>query len=86
MMKNMITTPKVIVAAFAASVALLAAVTINEAYGEVTEVGEPYTVSWTACTIHIKGVCHKKEHGTEVRVNTEIKGLWWDMTGYKVKR
>jgi len=56
---------------------------INEAFGTITPVGEPYVASYSYCatTVHTakaQSHCGEYKTGREMRQKTMIKGLFFD--------
>ena len=65
------------------------AVIVNQVAGTEVEVGDTYKASYTYCAqwAGVGGTRHCSLYlsGTETRVKTEVKGLWWDTESYHVK-
>jgi len=61
---------------------------LNEAFGTVTPVGEPYVASYSYCSHTVYGVkssyCSEYKTGHEMRQKTIIKGLFFDGQGDKL--
>ena len=80
-----------VAAFFVVGTLAIATVAVNELAGTERVVGDPYEVSYTYCkvtTYGTKGVntCSQYATGYETRIKTEINGLFYNTTGYKVIR
>ena len=83
-------TAKIIVGAVILTILGVAACVVNEVGGTAVEVGEPYKATYTYCNAWsgVGGTRHCSLYltGTETRVKTEVKGLWWNTESYHVVR
>lgn len=81
---------RAIIVASAIVIAFIGASAINQLAGESQDSGAPYesTFSYCGAWAGVGGTrhCSLWLTGKETRVDTIIKGIWWDTTGYRVVR
>lgn len=81
---------KLVGGAIAVTAALVVGLIVNEVGGTSKDKSEPYTATFMYCAswIYTKNgnICTLYNTGRETRVDTEIKGLFFDTTGYRVVR
>lgn len=79
---------KLLVAVLVLTISAVTVIVANEAFGVSTPVGEPYTAENTYCSIWNPATknttCLVYQSKTETRVNTIVKGLFFNTTSYKV--
>ena len=81
---------KLIGGAIAVSAVMIVGLIVNELGGTSKDVGQPYTATFMYCAAwnYTKNgnTCMFYNTGRETRIDTEIKGLFFDTTGYRVVR
>lgn len=81
---------KVIGLAIAVSVVAIAGLIVNEVGGTSKDISQPYTATYMYCgawTYTKNGnICTFYNTGRETRVDTEVTGLFFNTTSYRVVR
>lgn len=81
---------KAMMVVFAVAFVTVVVCSINDIAGEATDTGTPYTATYSYCAVttytKFGSTCSVWNTGTEVRVNTHVKGMWFDHDSYRVVR